>query len=62
MSIVLELPVALAMPTKLRQPKFSMRVKSLTRVVSYCVIFKMMVVITKDLYGNSSNSFKKIKN
>ena len=62
MSIVLELPIALAMPTKLRQPKLSMRVKSLICVVSDCVIFKMMVVITKDLYGNSSNRFKKIKN
>ena len=62
MSIVLELPVALAMPTKLRQPKLSRRVKPLIRMVSYCVIFKMMVVITKDLRGNSSNRFKKIKN
>ena len=61
MSIVLELPVALAMPMKLRQPKLSMRVKSLICMVSYCVILKMMVVITKDLYGSSSRRFKNIK-
>ena len=42
-----------------RQPKLSVRVKSLMHVVSYCIILKMAVNI-KDLYRNSGKKFEKV--
>ena len=45
----------------LRRLKLRMRVKSLMRVVSFCLIPKISMNI-KDLFGNSRNRFKKKNN